>query len=166
MKKVIVIGCPGSGKTTLSKKLHKATGLPLHHLDLIWHKPDGNHVSREEFDLALEKIFSTDRWIIDGNYNRTVEARIKQCDTVILLDVPVEICLKGAEERIGKARNDLPWVEKEFDPEFRQWITDFPKEQLPVLYGLIEEYKIEKDVIILRSREETDEYIESIKHKQ
>ena len=56
MKKVIVIGCPGSGKSTFSRKLRDKTGLPLFYLDTIWHKADKTTVSREEFDLALEGI--------------------------------------------------------------------------------------------------------------
>ena len=50
MKKVIVIGCPGSGKTTFAEKLNKCTGLPLYYLDSIWHQPDKTHISREEYD--------------------------------------------------------------------------------------------------------------------
>ena len=80
MNRVIVIGCPGSGKTTFSKKLNKITGLPLYHLDAIWHKPDKTHIPREEFDQRISEIFATDEWIIDGNYGRTVEIRLKECD--------------------------------------------------------------------------------------
>lgn len=57
MKKAIVIGCPGSGKSYFAKKLHDATGFPLYHLDMIWHKPDKTHISREEFDETLKKNF-------------------------------------------------------------------------------------------------------------
>ena len=69
MKKVIVIGCPGSGKTTFAEKLNKCTGLPLYYLDAIWHKPDKTHISRDEFDERISDIFNTSEWIIDGNYN-------------------------------------------------------------------------------------------------
>ena len=56
MKKVIVIGCCGAGKSTFARKLRDLTGLPLHYLDMIWHKPDRTNVSREEFDAALQNI--------------------------------------------------------------------------------------------------------------
>ena len=110
MKKVIVIGCPGSGKTTFAKKLGDKTGLPLYHLDAIWHKPDRTHISREEYDLRLGEILAFDSWIIDGNYSRTIESRLSACDTVFLFDLPKEICLEGAISRLGKDRYDMPWI--------------------------------------------------------
>jgi adenylate kinase family enzyme len=162
MKKVIVIGCPGSGKTTFAIKLNKLTELPLFHLDAIWHKPDKTHIPREEFDKRASEIFSTPEWIIDGNYSRTIETRIQHCDTVFLFDLPTEICIQGATERIGKGHYDLPWLETEVDPEFMQFIKDFPRTTLPKIYELIEKYKSEKQIIIFKSREETDDYLKEI----
>lgn len=162
MKKVIVIGCPGSGKTTFAEKLHKATGIPLYYLDAIWHKPDKTHISREEFDERISEIFATDEWIIDGNYSRTIEMRLKECDTVFLFDLPTEVCLQGATERIGKGRYDLPWIEKELDPEFEQFIKNFAETTLPKIYELIDKYKDGRQVIIFKSREEADEFIQRI----
>ena len=163
MKKAIIVGCPGSGKTTFAEKLNKCTGLPLYYLDAIWHKPDKTHIPREEFDERIEEIFSTDEWIIDGNYNRTIEIRLQQCDTVFLFDLPTELCLQGAMERVGKGRYDMPWIEKEFDPEFEIFIRSFSVNSLPKIYDLIEKYKAEKQVIIFKSREEADKYISEIR---
>lgn len=159
MKKVIVIGCPGSGKTTFAIKLKDRTGLPLYHLDAIWHKPDKTHIPREEYDRRVADIFTTSEWIIDGNYNRTIEARLQQCDTVFLFDLPTEVCLQGAQARVGKAHPDLPWIETEFDPEFKKAIEEFPEKVLPGIYKLIDLYKPQKQVIIFKSREEADAFI-------
>lgn len=163
MKKVIIIGCPGSGKTTFAEKLNKCTGLPLFYLDAIWHKPDKTHISRECFDEKISEIFEMQEWIIDGNYNRTIEMRLQQCDTVFLFDLPQEVCLQGATERLGKGRYDLPWIEKELDPEFESFIKDFANKSLPKIYELIDKYKENVNIFVFKSREEADEYLKNIR---
>ena len=159
MKRILVIGCPGAGKSTFARKLRDLTGLRLIYLDQIWHKADRTNVTREEFDASLEQILNEDQWIIDGNYLRTLETRLKRCDTVFFLDYPADICLEGARSRIGKVHEDLPWVETKFDPEFQQWIKDFPRDQLPQIYELLEKYTSGKKIIIFRSRDEADNWL-------
>ena len=158
MKKIIVIGCPGSGKTTFSEKLRDKTGLPLFYLDAIWHKPDRTHISREEYDVRLAEILALDSWIIDGNYGRTIESRIIACDTVILFDLPVEVCLDGAISRLGKERYDMPWIDKELDPRLKKEIEEFPNKNLPAIYTLLEKYR-DKNIIIFKSREDADKFL-------
>lgn len=82
MKKIIIIGCPGSGKSTFARKLSDITNIPLYHLDMIWHKPDKTTLTKEEFDEQLRDLLQKSEWIIDGNYQRTLEVRIKECDTI------------------------------------------------------------------------------------
>lgn len=159
MKKVIVIGCPGSGKTTFAEKLNKCTGLPLFYLDAIWHKPDRTHISREEYDERLAEILKLEEWIIDGNYSRTLEVRIQMCDTVFLFDLPTEICIEGATERLGKARYDVPWIDTELDPKLKKEIEEFPEKTLPNIYELLNKYKENKQVVIFKSRMQTEEYL-------
>jgi len=158
MKKAIVIGCPGSGKTTFAEKLSEVTGLPLFYLDAIWHKPDRTHISREEFDERLAEINKSDEWIIDGNYSRTIEVRLQMCDTVFLFDLPTEVCIQGAISRLGKDRYDVPWIDTELDPKFKREIEDFPNKTLPIIYKLLDKYK-DKKIVIFKSRSQADEYI-------
>ena len=86
--------------------------------------------------------------------------RLSACDTVFLLDFPVEVCLSGAQSRIGKQREDLPWLETVFDEEFRQWILSFPVEQLPYIYKLLEKYRENKHIVVFKSRKETEGYLQ------
>lgn len=155
MKKVIVIGCPGAGKSTFSRALSERTGLPLYHLDMIYHRPDRTHIGREEFDCRLAEIMSGEKWLIDGNYQRTIETRLNACDTVFLLDFPLEVCLAGVRERIGKDRPDIPWKEDRLDPDFERFIRDFSAECLPVIYELFEKYP-QKNIYIFKSREQAE----------
>ena len=158
-QKAIIIGCPGAGKSTFARILSDKTHLPLYYLDMLWHKSDRTTVDRTIFDQKLKEIVVKDKWIIDGNYGRTLEMRIQACETIFLLDFPVEECLAGAESRIGKQRVDMPWIETEFDEEFRQWIIDFPKNELPIVYELLDRYKSEKSIYVFRSRTDIDDYL-------
>lgn len=160
MKKVLVIGCPGAGKSTFAHKLSEKTGLPLYYLDMIWHKADRTTISTEEFDTAISEIMNKDQWILDGNYLRTMPMRLEKADTVFFFDLPLDVCLSGAVERLGKERVDMPWKDDVLDEEFHQWITDFPETQLPIINLLLESYNV--NVVRFISRQEADEYISSL----
>lgn len=156
MKRVMVIGSPGSGKSTFARKLRDRTGLPLYYLDMLFHRPDRTTVGREEFDAGLRELVARDEWIIDGNYQRTLPLRFERCTDVFFFDLGVEECLAGAAARIGRTREDMPWVESTFDEDFRQYIIDFPKDQLPAIYELTERWRDSKRVTVFRSRAEAD----------
>lgn len=162
MQKILVIGCPGAGKSTFARSLRDRTGLPLVYLDCLWHRPDGSHVTQEAFDGALQAQLARPQWIIDGNYLRTMEPRMAACDTIFFLDFPLEVCLAGAQSRVGTRHEDLPWVEETFDPEFRQWILDFGRDQLPRVYQLLEQYRPGREVHIFRSREQAACYLAAL----
>lgn len=162
MQKVIIIGSSGAGKSTFARKLRDKSGLPLYYLDLLWHRPDRTTVSNEVFDAQLKELLSRDKWIIDGNYQRTLSVRLDACDTVFLLDFPLDVCLSGAESRIGQARADMPWIETEFDPDFKQWIIEFQNTHLLQIYMLLEQYRETKTVVIFKSRQEADDYLSAL----
>ncbi|MDE6512047.1 MAG: hypothetical protein K2L00_08160 [Muribaculaceae bacterium] len=164
MKKVLIIGCPGAGKSTFGRALAAKTGLPLYYLDMIWHRSDRTTVSREEFDIRLSEIMERPEWIIDGNYKRTLPVRLSEADTVFFLDYPIEVCMQGAVERLGKPRPDIPWdgsKDCQLDEEFRQWILDYPKDQLPVIRELLKSYP--GPLFIFHSREEADRFLKGLK---
>ena len=142
MKKVLILGCPGAGKSTFARKLRDKTGLPLYYLDMIWHKPDRTTITKQEFDAKLSEIIKQEEWIIDGNY-------------VFFLDLPTNVCLAGVEGRIGSEREDMPWQEEELSAEFRNFIINFSRDEIPEINEMLRKYK-NKNIIIFKSREEID----------
>ena len=86
MKKIIVIGCPGSGKSHFSRELNAKTGIPLYHLDMMYWNIDKTSVEKSVFLDRLDSVMQKEKWIIDGNYASTMEMRISNSDTVIFLD--------------------------------------------------------------------------------
>ena len=160
MNKIIVIGCPGSGKSTFSIELSAKMSIPIYHLDMMYWNADKTTVEKQVFLDRLCDVLKKDDWIIDGNYISTMESRLSICDTVFWLDYPVEICLDGIKERIGKKRPDMPWVETEEDIEFIDYIRKFNEEQRPTILNLLEKHP-DKNIIVFRSREEASRYLHS-----
>ena len=158
MKKIIVIGCPGSGKSTVSRALHNKIGIPLYHLDMMYWNADKTTVEKSVFLERLSAVLEKDEWIIDGNYGSTMELRMAACDTVIFLDYPLGICLDGIKERRGKPRNDLPWIETEEDAEFIEFIKNYNEQQKPKVLELLEKYS-DRNIIIFKSREQSDTFL-------
>ena len=158
MKKAIVIGCPGSGKSTVSRALHNKTGIPLYHLDMMYWNADKTTVEKSVFLERLSVVLEKDEWIIDGNYGSTMELRMAACDTVFFLDYPLDVCLNGIKERRGKPRSDMPWIETEEDAEFIEFIKSYNEQQKPKVLELLEKYS-DKNIVIFKSREQADAFL-------
>ena len=163
MKKIIVIGCPGSGKSTFSRALHSLTGIPLFYLDMMNWNSDRTTVDKTVFLERLLKVIQKDEWIIDGNYGSTMELRLQACDTVFFLDYPVTVCLDGIRERRGKARADMPWIENEDeeDAEFIAFIKNYNLQSRPKVMELLRKYQ-NKKIYIFKNRKEADEFLSKI----
>ena len=162
MQKVIVIGCPGSGKSTFSKALHDATGLPLYHLDMMYWNADGTKVPKYTFLVRLHQALEKESWIIDGNYGSTMELRIQFCDTVFFLDYPLDICIDGIKSRKGKERTDTPCIMPEDeDSEFIEFINNYNSVSRPAVMELLRKYS-HKRIIIFKNRNEADEFLSQI----
>ena len=166
MQRVLIIGCGGSGKSTLARQLGEKTGLPVVHLDkLFWH-PGWVESAKEEIDEKIQQVLEEPRWIMDGNYNRTLPNRLEYCDTVIYLDFSRWACLMGVMKRIlttyGKVRPDMgEGCPERFDLEFLKWVWNFNKEKRQVYYAMLSEQQ-GKEIHILRSRREVNVFLQNI----
>ena len=163
MKRIIVIGCSGSGKSHFSRLLRDKTGLPLHHLDMIYWKEDGSNLQKPEFREKLQLLLDGDRWIIDGNYNSTMDMRMQACDTVFFLDYPTEVCLAGIRQRKGKLRSDIAWKNplEDDDEEFVEFVKNYNTQTRPKVMELLEKYS-NKNIIVFKSREDSEKYLNNL----
>ena len=130
-KRIVIVGSPGSGKSTLAMQFGELLGLPVCHLDVLWWRPGWVEAGHEAFDAQLRAVLSTDAWIIDGNYSRTLGMRLERAETAIMLDFPRTICLYRALKRrvmyAGRARPDMaPGCPEKVDWEFIRWLWDYP----------------------------------------
>ena len=167
MERIMIIGCGGAGKSTLARKLGEKTGLPVVHLDQIfWSPGNWNHMEKDEFDAALELEMDKEKWIIDGNYNRTLPMRLERCDTVIYLDFGRIRCLTGWISRViknwGTARPDMaPGCAEWFDPEMATWIWSFNRKNRKRYHQMLEEASGVK-IFIFKNRRQTQNFLNSI----
>ena len=158
MNRVLVIGCPGSGKSTFSRALAQKTGLPLFHLDRIYWNADRTTVEKSVFLERLSGALRGSRWIIDGNYGSTLEMRLQACDTVFFLDYPVEVCLDGVRLRRGQPRSDIPWTEIEEDMEFTQFIKNYRVDSRPKVMELLNKYAC-KQIHTFQNRDDAEQFL-------
>lgn len=169
MERVLIIGNAGSGKTTFAKQLAEKRCLPLVHLDKLYWRGNWEHLSRDEFDAALQTELEKPQWIIDGNFNRTLPHRLKYCDTVFFFDLPAIICVAGITKRIlsnyGKSREDMGGNCTEyFDTQkislYRNVLT-FRKQHRKDYYALLS--KTENiNIIVFRNRQQAKTFLRSL----
>ena len=166
MKRIMIIGCPGSGKSTLSKQLAVKLKLPLVHLDQMYWKSNWQPISNEIFDELLLREVEKDEWIIDGNYSRTISMRLEKCDTIIYLDYHRMTCLLGVIKRVikgyGKTREDMGEnCPERLDWSFLKYVWTFNQRRREEYLRLLSCQK-NKRVIILRYRSDGAKFIRSL----
>ncbi len=142
MERILIVGCSGSGKTTLAGELGSLLELPIIHLDRLFWLPDWQMVSREVFDERLAQALAESRWIIDGNYDRTLPLRLSRCDTVIALDYSRVVCLYGVAKRVlrnyGRTRPDMTdGCPERVDWAFIKWVWAFKRDKRPGLIAAL-----------------------------
>lgn len=166
MERIMIIGCGGAGKSTLARKLGEKTGLPVVHLDKLFWKPGWESVSREEFDRLHRQELAKERWILDGNFDRTMLERLARCDTVIYLDFPRIICMFGVMKRIlttyGTVRPDMgEGCPERIDWEFLQWVWNFNKNKRAANYRRLAEVE-GVNIIILKNRSQVERFLRNL----
>ena len=163
MERILIIGCGGAGKSTLARQLGEKTGLPVVHLDKLYWRPGWQHVTREEFDKLLDEVLAQEAWIMDGNFNRTIQRRLERCNTVIYLDFSRTACLWGVFKRIittyGVVRPDMgEGCPERFDWDFLKWVWNFNKDKRKKLMNQLAKAENVK-VVILKNRRQVKRFL-------
>ena len=166
MERIIIIGCGGAGKSTLARQLGEKLNLPVVHLDKLFWKPGWVESTKDEIDANIMEEMSKPKWIIDGNYNRTIPERIKRCDTIIYLDFSRFTCLMGVAKRVlstyGTVRPDMgAGCPERFDPEFLKWIWNFNRKHRENYYRLLNEAE-GTETIVLKNRKAVKRFLEQL----
>jgi adenylate kinase family enzyme len=166
MRRVLVIGCGGAGKSTLARELAVRTGLPLVHLDRLYWKPGWTQTPPAEWQAVVRGVIAGERWLLDGSYGSTLELRLAAADTAIYLDLPRRTCLRRALSRWlrgrGRTRPDLPdGCPESFDLEFLRWIWSYPTRHRPRTLARLDEFERHGGrVVVLRTAADTRAFLD------
>ncbi|MBO5715767.1 MAG: adenylate kinase [Clostridia bacterium] len=125
---------------------------------MMYWNADKTTVEKKVFLERLSVVLEMDEWIIDGNYQSTMELRIQMCDTVVFLDYPLDVCLDGIKARRGVPRSDMPWIETEEDVEFVKFIKNFNEQSKPKIMELLAKYS-DKNIVVFTNREQANEFL-------
>lgn len=164
MKRIQIMGCSGAGKSTLARKLGEITGLPVIHIDRLFWKSGWVESTKEEIDQKILRAASEPRWILDGNYSRTLQLRLDRCDMVIYLDFPRLFCIWSVLRRYlqnkGQIRPDMAeGCPEKIDLEFLHWVWTYNRKHRDKFLEMLGQMPEEK-VVILKNRREIAKFLE------
>ena len=166
MDRIQIMGCSGAGKSTLARRLGEKTGIPVVHIDRIFWKSGWVESSKEEIDRKILTAAEEPRWIMDGNYTRTLPQRLEKCDLVIYLDFPRWFCIWSILDRyfknIGRVRPDMAeGCPEKVDWEFLTWVWNFNEKHREKFLTMIRALPEEK-VVILKNRRQVRKFLERL----
>lgn len=167
MKRIMVIGSGGAGKSTLARQLGERLHLDVYHLDALMWRPGWVMAPREERIDIQQQLVKKDQWIIDGNFGNTLDLRLQAADIVIFIDLPRIVCvyrvLKRGIRYRGTTRPDMgASCEEKLDFAFLKWVWNFPDIQRLQLLQQIQQHPTQPHLIHLKSSRAVRNYLQSI----
>lgn len=167
MHKILIIGCGGSGKTTLARRVASRLGLPVVHLDLLYWHPGWVNTPRPDWEAIMGDLVSRTEWVMDGNYGGTLARRLAACDTVVFLDLPRRVCMWRIWRRrfafAGRTRPDLPeGCRERVTWEFIRWVWAYRANVRPRILRQLDAVDGDKRVIILRDEAALERFVATL----
>jgi adenylate kinase family enzyme len=165
MRRVLVVGCAGAGKSTFARRLAHATGLPVIHLDRHYWRPGWVEPDKEHWASRVGSLVAGPGWIIEGNYGGTLPARLARADTVIHLDMPRRLCLWRVLRRTtlqyGRTREDMTEdCPERFDLPFLRYVWDYRRRHRPILIGALRNFQ--GTLVTLRDPATVERYLSAL----
>lgn len=166
MRRVLVVGCSGTGKSTFAAALGRKLGLPVVHLDGHFWRPGWVQCDLAGWPQKVAELLDEPEWVMDGNFLATLEARLAACDTVIFLDRGRLVCLWRVIKRWflyrSRTRPDLPeGCPERIDWEFYRWVWRYSRDVRPAMLARLQQAE-DKRVLIFHSDLETAEFLEGL----
>jgi adenylate kinase family enzyme len=169
MNKVVILGASGTGKTTICRRLGEKLNLKILHLDSVYWKKDWDNISKSDFNIYMKRfLLENKNWVIDGNYSNNLhfDYRLEACDTIIYLDFGIQVSLHGIHERALKykhtSRADMAeGCIEGIDQEFLQYVAFYRNKNM-LLKAHIKKYENKKKVLIFKSREELNSWVNNL----
>lgn len=163
---MMIVGCCGAGKSTLSRKLGELLSIELIHLDQLFWNPNWVKTPPPEWATKVETVAAKENWIIDGNYGGTMDIRIKRATHIVLLDFPRWLCMYRVVKRIlknhGQVRPDMPaGCRERFDLEFLHYVYHYKRTRVPGIQKKINVVKESKKVYVLYNDHEVADFIQN-----
>lgn len=155
MRRIVVLGCGGSGKSHLARALARHLELEVTHLDAVYFDEEWNAAPMEAFVATQRRLVAESAWIIEGNYASTLPIRLAAADTVILLDLPARTCLRGIVQRharYGGGQHPESGTFNRISWSFVRYILTYRRRMLPRVHMAIREHALSADVVVLKSR--------------
>jgi adenylate kinase family enzyme len=165
VRRVLVLGSGGAGKTVLARRLSGALGIPVVHLDGLYYDADWRPRPLEEFAAAQRQSLAAGSVIVDGNYASSLPLRLVATDTVIVLDLPARTCLAGILRRRWRYRGGqhANGVFDRLSVGFAYYVISYRKRTLPRVLDLTAEHAPTARVFRLTSRREVARFLEEVR---
>jgi adenylate kinase family enzyme len=171
MRRIIVVGCQGSGKTALALKLGRKLDLPVIHLDVLYWRPGWKESELPGFRTRVADAIAGEGWVVDGSFSGlAMDLTLARADTFIAIERPRWLCLwrvlwRSAFQRRGQ-RPDLP----EGCPEKFDWVLlkqawRYRIDRCPRIEAERQKHRADIPVVRLRSDREIEAFVGEIPRK-